>query len=75
MTGYVLIQADPGANKRVAEQLRKLDEVTEAHMTFGPYDVVAVVQFRDLADMGDIIDRKIQPMPGIVDTLTCLATD
>lgn len=75
MTGYVLIQADPGANKRVVEQLRKLDEVTEAHMTFGPYDVVAVVKFKDLADMGDIIDRKIQPVPGIVDTLTCLATD
>jgi DNA-binding Lrp family transcriptional regulator len=52
-----------------------LDEVTEAHMTFGPYDVVAVVKFKDLADMGDIIDRKIQPVPGIVDTLTCLATD
>jgi DNA-binding Lrp family transcriptional regulator len=75
MTGYILIQADPGANQRVVEQLRKLDEVTEAHMTFGPYDVVAVVKFKDLADMGDIIDRKIQPVPGIVDTLTCLATD
>ncbi len=75
MKGYVLISAQPGSNKKVAEQLKKLDEVIEAHMTFGPYDVVAVVQFADLADMGDIVDQKIQPVPGVIDTLTCLATD
>ncbi|MFO8037123.1 MAG: Lrp/AsnC ligand binding domain-containing protein [Anaerolineales bacterium] len=75
MKGYILIHAQPGANRKVAEQLEKLDEVIEAHMTFGPYDVVAVVRFDDLASMGDIIDQKIQPVPGVVDTLTCLATD
>lgn len=75
MKGYVLISVDPGANKRVAEQLNKLDEVLEAHMTFGPYDVVAVVNFKNLSHMGDVLDQKIQPVPGVVDTLTCLATD
>lgn len=75
MKGYILIHAEPGANRKVAEQLKRLDEVIEAHMTFGPYDVVAVVHFDDLASMGDIIDQKIQPVPGVVDTMTCLATD
>lgn len=75
MKGYILIDVNPGANRRVAEQLRKLDEVLEANMTFGPYDVVAVVQCEDLPHMGDILDHKIQPVPGVVDTLTCLATE
>jgi len=75
MKGYILINVNPGANKRVAEQLRKLDEVVEAHMTFGPYDVVAVVQFKDLKHMGDLLDHEVQSVPGVVDTLTCLATE
>lgn len=75
MKGYVLINVEPGANKRVADQLGKVEEVIEAHMTFGPYDVVAEVSFKNLSHMGDVLDQKIQPVPGVVDTLTCLATD
>lgn len=75
MKAYILMNVNPGANKRVAEQLRKLDEVKEANMTFGPYDVVAIVHFRDLKELGDILDNKVQPVPGVVDTLTCLATE
>ena len=75
MKAFILMNVNPGANKRVAEQLRKLDEVAEANMTFGPYDVVAIVNFKDLKELGEVLDSKVQPVPGVVDTLTCLATE
>jgi DNA-binding Lrp family transcriptional regulator len=44
-------------------------------MTFGPYDAVAVVETTDIAKLGSIIALEIQPIPGVEQTLTCLAVD
>jgi hypothetical protein len=44
-------------------------------MTFGPYDAVAVVEAVDIAEIGAITALEIQPVPGVEQTLTCLAVD
>ncbi len=44
-------------------------------MTFGPYDAVAVVESVDIATIGAITALEIQPIPGVEQTLTCLAVD
>jgi|GEM_PF-3197300 len=44
-------------------------------MTFGPYDGVAVVEAADIAKLGAITALEIQPIPGVEQTLTCLAVD
>jgi uncharacterized protein with GYD domain len=44
-------------------------------MTFGPYDAVAVVESDDLSGLGTLIASSIQPMPGVEQTLTCLAIE
>ena len=75
MKAYVLIKVRAGDVKGVVQHLRKVEGVTEAHMTFGPYDVVAEVQTGDVAKLGAITASKIQPIPGVEQTLTCLAVD
>ena len=44
-------------------------------MTFGPYDAVAVVEAEDVNAIGRIMAGGIQPIPGVLETLTCLAVD
>ena len=44
-------------------------------MTFGPYDGVAIVEGEDIKEIGRVIHRRIQPIPGVLETLTCLAID
>jgi hypothetical protein len=44
-------------------------------MTFGPYDAVAVISANDIAHLGKILALGIQPIPGVLDTLTCLAVE
>jgi uncharacterized protein with GYD domain len=44
-------------------------------MTFGPYDAVAVVEASDVSHLGQILASTIQPIPGILDTLTCIAVE
>ncbi|MDX1378700.1 MAG: Lrp/AsnC ligand binding domain-containing protein [Anaerolineales bacterium] len=75
MKAYVLINVRAGEVKDVVRQLRRLDNVIETHMTFGPFDAVAVVTGDDLNGLGNMIASDIQPIPGVMDTLTCVAID
>ena len=75
MKAYVLIRTRAGDVQDVVRTLRKIKGVTEAHMTFGPYDVVAEVETPDVATLGALTAAGIQPIPGVEQTLTCLAVD
>ena len=75
MKAYVLIKIRTGDVKEVVRQLRKIDRVTEANMTFGPYDAVAVTDTADVNALGNLIAVSIQPIPGVEQTLTCLAVE
>ncbi len=75
MKAYVLIKIRAGEVKDVVRQLRKLENVLEAHMTFGPYDAVAVITAQDISGLGSLIASSIQPIPGVEQTLTCIAVD
>jgi DNA-binding Lrp family transcriptional regulator len=55
--------------------LRKVDKIVEANMTFGPYDAVAVIDAADISALGNLIAAAIQPIPGVEQTLTCLAVE
>lgn len=75
MKAYVLIKIRAGEVKEVVRSLRKVNGIIDAHMTFGPYDAVAEVETPDVAKLGEITALKIQPIPGVDQTLTCLAVD
>ncbi|HKZ54360.1 MAG TPA: Lrp/AsnC ligand binding domain-containing protein [Anaerolineales bacterium] len=75
MKAYVLINVRAGEIRDVVRQLRRLEGVVEATMTFGPYDALAVVESKDIDAIGRILAHSIQPIPGITQTLTCLAVE
>lgn len=72
MKAYVLIHVRPGSVPEVVHTLRRLRDIREANMTFGLYDVVAIIEAQDINALGSIIATEVQPIPGIIDTLTCL---
>ena len=75
MKAFVLIKVRAGEVKDVVDQLRRIKNIMEAHMTFGPYDAVAVAETDDVAALGRVTALEIQPIPGVEQTLTCLAVD
>jgi DNA-binding Lrp family transcriptional regulator len=75
MKAYVMVKIRSGEIKEAVGQFRKIKGVAEAHMTFGPYDAVAVVEADNIAEIGAITALEIQPAPGVEQTLTCLAVD
>ena len=75
MKAYILIVVHTGEVQKVVHQLQQVEGVVETSMTFGPYDAIAVVEAKNIQGIGDIIATKIQPIPGILETLTCLAVE
>lgn len=75
MKAYVLINVKMGQIREVVKNLKRSDKVVDASMTFGPYDAVAIVQVDSLDELGTLLSNVIQPIPGVLETLTCLAAD
>lgn len=75
MKAYVMIRVRTGEVREVVRNLRRVGGVLEANMTFGPYDAVAVVEANDVNQIGRLLATGIQPIPGVIETLTCLAVD
>ena len=75
MKAYIMINVRLGSILEVVNNLREIDGVKEANMTFGTYDVVSAIEAEDVRDIGRMIATKIQPIPGILETLTCLVIE
>jgi DNA-binding Lrp family transcriptional regulator len=75
MKAYILIKIRAGELKQVVKELRKLPFVMNADMTFGPYDAVAVVEHGDINGIGSLLASSVQTIPGVEQTLTCLAVE
>ena len=65
---FILVQTEPMKEKAVMEELLKMDEVVEAHMITGEYDVLVVVQVKRLfleADYDNVFNSAIAKIEGV----------
>ena len=75
MKAFVLVNTRTGEIRDVVRQLARVEGVVEAHMTFGPYDAIAIIQASDINHLGRILSNAIQPIPGVTATLTLMAVE
>ena len=68
---YVLIQSDSGKAADVANSIRAIGGVMSTEAVTGPYDVIVFVEAEDVDALGQLVVTAIQPVDGIVRTLTC----
>jgi len=70
---YVLIETAVGKTRDVVAALKALEGVKAADPVTGPYDVILVVESKELSALGQLVDTKIHRIPGVMRTVTCLA--
>lgn len=75
MKAYVLIKIKTGEIGEALQDLKRLKGVVQADMTFGPYDAIATIEASGLDAIGHMVAWDIQPISGVVETLTCLAVE
>ncbi len=70
---FVLIETVVGRTKEVVTSIKQLERVKSVDTVTGPYDVIAIVEGKNLNEIGDLVTGKIHPISGISRTVTCLA--
>ncbi len=72
LDAYILINTKPGKVWQIAEAILKVSGVKMAHVVTGQYDIIAYVQFDDMAALKKILS-KIQNIGGVTRTQTAVS--
>ena len=73
---YIGIKLERGSMyKSVVAQLEKIPEVVECHFTTGPYTMLTKVYARDNEQLMDLLNNKMQEIPGVTSTETLISLD
>ena len=73
---YVGVNLERGAMYRdVVPELEKIEEIVECHFTTGPYTMLVKLYARDNEHLMDLLNNKIQMIPGVIGTETLISLD
>lgn len=73
---YVGINLERGSMyKDVVQQLLTIPEIVECHFTTGSYTILLKVYARDNEQLMDLLNNKMQMIPGVVSTETLISLD
>ncbi len=71
MRAFILIETTPGKAKEVTTALKQLDEVKSVNAVTGPYDVIAILEAKNITNI-ITAKIKIKAIPGISRTVVCM---
>ncbi|MGD2142759.1 MAG: Lrp/AsnC ligand binding domain-containing protein [Candidatus Bathyarchaeota archaeon] len=71
-TAFVLINVEIGAEDEVLRDLRPISEVKEAHLVYGVYDIIAIVETPTMQELKDTISLKVRRLDKVHSTLTMI---
>lgn len=74
-TTYILINADSGYEKKLLKQLREIENVKEAFLVYGTFDIISKVYTESLEELRELISSKIRKMDNVVSTITLIVAD
>lgn len=73
---YVGITLERGnMYKKVCERISQIPEVVECHFTTGSYTMLIKLYARDNQQLMDLLNNRLQSIPGVVSTETLISLD
>ena len=74
-TAIVLISAEPGKDRKVAKEVKKLKGVEKAFLVSGLYDVVVTARAGTAEEILALVYDKVRPIPGVKNSQTMFALE
>ena len=71
---YILISCEIGTEHDLISQLKKIDEIKNAMITYGDYDIVIEAITENTQKMDELITSKIRKLEKIRTTITLRVT-
>ena len=69
---FVLIMSKTGKEREVLDDVRRLNEVKEASIVFGDYDIIAKIEVGDVERLNELIISKLRKIPNVSMTTTLI---
>ena len=71
----LLIKVRPTREKIVGDALKSYDQVLDCWVTFGEFDVVAIIEGDDQRKIAEFVTKTVRQIDGVNKTATLLAID
>ena len=75
ISAVVLLNTDLGFQNKVAENIKLVEGVQEAHALYGVYDLLIKIKAISLDKLKEIIKLKIRHIAGVISSLTLMIID
>ena len=68
-----MIETQVGKSRDVVTALRSLSGVPSADIITGDFDIIVLVEAADMVALADLVTGRVQSIPGVIRTITCVA--
>ncbi|MGM0590889.1 MAG: Lrp/AsnC family transcriptional regulator [Halobacteriota archaeon] len=72
---YIMVKTGAGESERLLEAIRGIEEVAEAHIVAGAYDIIVEMDAAEVYDVLKTASSSIQGLGGVTDTKTYISLD
>jgi DNA-binding Lrp family transcriptional regulator len=72
--GFILLNCDLGAEEYIIDELKQMQNISNAYLTFGAYDVIAEIQTKNQDEFEKVI-AIIRKLTRVVSTMTLNVTN
>jgi DNA-binding Lrp family transcriptional regulator len=69
---YILLNVEPGAEGKVLGQLKSLNIVSEAYVSYGVYDLVIRLKADTMDELKSVVSNKIRTTDQVRSTVTLI---
>ncbi len=71
---FVMINAEIGSENEVLKELKNIEQVKEAYLVYGVYDLVAKVEAETMDKLKQVIAQNVRRLSKVRSTLTMIVT-
>ena len=72
---FVMVKTGAGRSEELVTAVRDIDQVAEAHIVAGDYDLIVEVSADEVYEILHTVSSGIQGMDGVADTRTYISLD
>ncbi len=72
---YVMLNCELGAEEKIIEKLKELEQVADVFETIGTHDMLIKLKADNFEQIREIVSRDIQKLPKVRSTSTLIKKD
>lgn len=71
-SAYLLLNVETGTDEKVLDSLKPIQEVKEARMVYGVYDIVVRVEAETMEELKNVVSWTIRRLDRVRSTMTMI---